>query len=680
MLTLNDSIDKVPLIGPRNKALLSVLEIHTVHDLLYHFPFRYEDFSIIRKISNLIASEPVTVIGDVISIKNIFTRNGKNFAEGVVSDETGKIKLYWFNQPYLARSFKAGDRISFSGKLEAFSGKPAFIGPDFEILKSDGIPIHTGRLVPIYPETQGVSSKWLRSRIHATFDLLLSEFVTEFLPLELRQTEELIAIDVALKQIHFPDNLTSQEAAKKRLAFDEVFLVALEGLIRRETWKVNKLARQLKYDASDKAKINRFVDALPFKLTKSQQQAVDEINSDLVKNEPMNRLLEGDVGSGKTIVAAISAYLTVLNGASVLYMAPTEILANQHYETFKKLFDPLSIEIKIMTGSRKSESSTNNNKPTIIIGTHALLYRQNFDNIALAIIDEQHRFGVEQRTELLNRSKAENGGVPHLLTMTATPIPRSLQLTVMGDLDLSAITEMPVGRKPVTTWVVPKSKRDGAYAWLKKENQPTFIIFPFIDESLAESLKTVKAATKEFELLKKSLKPLKVGLLHGRMSSTDKDKVIADFREHRVDVLVSTPVVEVGVDIPEASIIVIEGAERFGLASLHQLRGRVGRGGQQAYCLLFTSDGDSDTRRLKALEIHHNGLELAKIDLAMRGGGELYGTLQSGDLGFKLADPSDVELLINARDWAQRILADLNKYTATSKLITELKTKKVGAN
>ena len=403
----------------------------------------------------------------------------------------------------------------------------------------------------------------------------------------------------------------------------------------------------------------------------------------------MNRLLEGDVGSGKTVVAAISAYAAILNNTKVLYMAPTEILARQHFETFKNLFQESGVEINLVTGRQRTEvrkqkgesvfcSLSSEIRPQIYIGTHALLYQEDFTNIGLVIIDEQHRFGVEQRAHLLE--KCGLGGVPHLLTMTATPIPRSLQLILLGDLDLSVIDEMPLGRKKVKTWVVPKNKRDDAYNWVKNQKTPAFVVCPFIEESETETLAAVRAATKEFKTLQKLFSPLRVGLLHGRLKATEKTTTVDNFRQGRLDILVTTPVVEVGVDIPQASIMIVEGAERFGLASLHQLRGRVGRAGQQAYCLLFTSDDKGETTRLKFLETVYNGAELAQIDLKFRGGGDVFGTLQHGLPRFKIADPGNTELVGKAKKWAEEVITYQSKYPELATKVKEITSELVAPN
>jgi len=632
--------------------------------------------------------ETATVTGELTSIKNIYTKGGKNFTEGVLTDESGQIKLIWFNQPFLTRNLKKDTKIAVAGSLTTFSNKPAIIGPDYEVMSEGKETLHTGRLVPIYPETSGVTSKWLRSRIKCLLDLFDP---SENLPKNLIDAEDFLKLAEALPKIHFPTNQSDIDKSRERFGFEELFLLALQSNIRKEQWQTAKLSKKINVNEEVRCHLEEFTKLLPFSLTNGQNKAIDEILTDLQKDQPMNRLLEGDVGSGKTVVAAIAAYTAVLNSSNVLYLAPTEILANQHYETFKRLFEKCQIDILLITGNKKVGSTIKPlNHSTITIGTHALLYQDKFEDVGLVIIDEQHRFGVEQRAKLLSQTT----GTPHLLTMTATPIPRSLQLVIFGDLDLSIIDEMPIGRKRVKTWVVPKHKRSDAYKWVVSQcrgtmhraptdKNPTqaFIVCPFIDESEVDTLKSVRAATKEFEGLTKTLAPLKLGLLHGRLKPKEKDTVVKSFRNKEFDVLVTTPVVEVGVDIPSANIMIIEGAERFGLASLHQLRGRVGRGGEQAYCLLFTSDDKSDAvGRLKILETSYNGAELAEADLKFRGSGDLFGTAQHGVITFKVANPGDQVLVKKARDWAERVVSKVDKYPELSETIEEIKKAEVAPN
>jgi len=653
-LTLKTPIKNLYMVGQSYSQRLKKLEIKITEDLLYHFPFRYQDFSLISPISQLQPGEKVTVQGKVVSCKNIFTKKGKKIQKAVVSDQTGQIEAVWFNQPYLTQVLKPGNMISLAGKVDLFGIKKTLTSPEFEVLKEKGgekRTYHTGRLVAIYPETYGVSSKWLRSRIAPLVEKLVP-FLTDWLPEKIKKDHQLINLQQALKQIHFPEDKKEVKQARKRLAFNELFLIQLAALKRKQQWQKTKLSHPLIIKEKE---VNNFINSLPFKLTPAQKKALKEINGDLKKNKPMNRLLQGDVGSGKTVVAATALYLAFLNNQPAALMAPTEILASQHYQTLKKLFKPFKIKTALLTSSKKTKNLKDKD---IFIGTHALIYNQPaLTNLSLVVIDEQHRFGVEQRAKLINKGQA-----PHTLTMTATPIPRTIMLAFYGDLDLSVLEEMPPGRKKVKTWVVPLYKRKKAYQWIKKQikekKAQVFIVCPLIEESDKKLMKNIKAAEAEFKKLSTKIFPkLKLGLLHGKIKPLEKEKIIAGFKKGKIDILVSTPVVEVGIDIPQASIMVIEGAERFGLAQLHQLRGRVGRSGQQAYCLLFPSQkGKNNLKRLQAMEKHHSGFKLAEIDLKIRGPGEIYGTKQHGFIDLKIASFSDTPLVEATRKAAKKII------------------------
>lgn len=648
-MELSTPVQKVYMIGPTYGKRLEKLGIKTVEDLLYHFPHRYEDYSLISKISQVQPGETVTIQGTVTQIKNEYTKSGKKIQKATVSDGTDSMEIVWFNQPFLVKTIRVGENYSFSGKADWFGHKVVMVSPEYELLRTMNqeprTTIHTGRLVPIYPETYGVSSKWLRSRI-APLLKECSNLLFEYLPYSILAKNQLFDYKNAICQIHFPTELSSAELAKKRLAYDELFLIQLASLKRKLEWNKEIVGYKL---FIDQEKVLEFINSLPFKLTNAQKTATKEILSDLAQSKPMNRLLEGDVGSGKTVVAAIAMYVVFLNGLKSALMAPTEILAIQHFNTLKTLLEPFGMKILLRTGARKDRGDFD-----VIVGTHALLSEKSqLPKLGLAVIDEQHRFGVEQRARL-----KEKGVNPHLLTMTATPIPRTVALTLYGELDLSFLDEMPEGRIKVKTWVVPPEKRDGAYDWIRKHVKGTreqaFIICPLIEES--ETLTSVKAATKEYERLKSEIFPdLKLGLLHGRMKSKEKDKVLGDFRAGSLDILVATPVVEVGIDIPNATIMMIEAAERFGLAQLHQLRGRVGRGALQSFCLLF-SESES-VKRLKAMEKMYIGAELAELDLKIRGPGEIYGTRQHGIPDLRVASLTDFNLIEKTRMAAQELVS-----------------------
>jgi ATP-dependent DNA helicase RecG len=671
-LKLDSPVQYVPRVGPAMSLNLKRLNINSVGDLLWHAPFRYNDFSQVSPISRVRPGEIVTIRGEIKSFANVFTKHGKKMQVASVFDDSGKIDVIWFNQIYLISVLKPGMLLNLAGEISWFGRKMSLISPDYEIVNAsnDANSLHTGRLVPIYPETEGVSSKWLRGRIAYLIEQGLAD-LPDPTPDFIKKQYGLMNLSDAIKSIHYPISAENAKAAKTRLAFDELMLLQLTALEKRRIWETTQKSHQITVTP---IKINEFISKLPFNLTSDQQKSIAEISDDIQKPYPMNRLLEGDVGSGKTVVAAIAMYAANLNGLSSILMAPTQILAEQHFNTINTLFKPFGIPVKLVTGetNRKTDRSKNNmekeglfptmdqsNFPTVFIGTHALLSDSvNLDNAGLVIIDEQQRFGVAQRK--LIREKGANSFTPHLLAMTATPIPRTLTLAVLGDLSLSVISQMPQGRIPVTTWVVPNEKRSGAYTWIKteiiKNQSQAFIVCPLIDES--ETLTSVRSVLKEFEHLKVDVFPdLKLELLHGRLKPAEKTRVLNDFQANKFQILVTTPVVEVGIDIPRAGIMMIEASDRFGLSQLHQLRGRVGRRNQKAYCLLFTeSTEDKAINRLKSLETVHNGPELADIDLRFRGPGEVFGTRQHGLPNLKFADIFNTELLNLAQQTARRIV------------------------
>ena len=649
-----------------------------MEDLIYHFPFRYDDFSQTTTVREAQIGQVVTLLGEIWSIKNIFTRARKVITQAIFNDGTSPIELTWFHQSWLTKQIQTGDRLQVSGKLTKYKSRLSIIMPRWEKMTA-GHPaldagsinidsgfrqndmVHTGRLVPVYPETEGLTSKWVRTKI----DQLLPQVLPQIKdPLPDYIKDDMLALTDAIKKIHYPDNWQDVEKARERLGFDELFYVSLATQKARAQWKKKPLIHPLKINKLD---LGEFIKKLPFKLTGAQNKVLKEITSDLSKAQPMNRLIQGEVGSGKTVVATIVAYLVYQNGLRTLFMAPTEILAFQHYGTISKLLEPFGVRVGIYTGSKKKAKDTN-----VVVGTHALLSEKlTTTDVGLVIIDEQQRFGVEQRTVLRNRAR-----VPHFLTMTATPIPRTVALTLYGDLDLSIIDELPKGRPQIKTYLVPEKKRLDSYKFMEKkikEGDQAYIVTPFIEPS--ETMMTVKAAKVEFEKLKKVFPNLKLGLLHGRMKSRDKEQVLTDFKANIVQILVSTSVVEVGMDIPNATIMIIEGAEKFGLAQLHQLRGRVGRGTKISYCLLYTSDYSSDRRRLKYLETTFDGLRLAELDLKIRGGGEIFGKMQSGRFEFKIASLSDIQMVEKTRQAASHLLdldPNLDKYPLTAAQLQKL--------
>ena len=636
------------------------LKITTVEDLVHHYPFRYENLGKPAQISEISLGGLNSATGKVWAIRNVRTRFGKNLTLATVTDGSASIEVVWFNQPFLTKVIKTGSEISLAGRVDLFSHRASFINPEYELVdsKTGGKSLHTQGMVPVYPETAGVSSKWLRSKIMNLLPNVLPK-IEDPLPSGTLKNHRLIPKRQALWQIHFPTNENQIEEAKKRLSFEELLISQLMALERKRAWEKNQKGLRINIPQE---KTLSLIDSLPFSLTEAQRKVIKEILDDISKDKPMNRLLQGDVGSGKTVVAAVAAYIVFLNGYQSALMAPTEILALQHFKTLNSILKPLGVRVSLRTSSTKKDEPFD-----ILIGTHALIARgAGFKKLAFAAIDEQHRFGVEQRARLRHK-----GQTPHILTMTATPIPRSLALTLYGDLEVSSLDELPKNRKTVKTFVVPPEKRARAYQFIGdniSKGRQAFIIFPFIEPS--ETLTSVKAAKAEYEYLQKEIFPdLSIGLLHGQLKSEDKKDVLERFSQNKLNILVSTPIVEVGIDIPNATIMLIEGAERFGLASLHQLRGRVGRGIEQSYCFLFSESSSRNAlERLSALEKYHLGLKLAEIDLKMRGPGEIYGTAQSGIPSFKIASLTDLPLIKATKQEAIKIFSSraIDKLTALS--------------
>lgn len=658
---LSTPLDLLP--GTRGVTVkkLNAMELHTFGDLIHHYPFRYEDFHLITPVAQVQPGELVTVQGIVTSIKTKYTRRrGFTIQEAVLQDETGSINLTWYNQPYIVSFFKNSPKVSIAGLAEPFLNAVVLKPQEYEIIKDTGT-IHTGRLVPVYPTTRGLSSRTIREKIWNLLHKLKERGDDlEWLPKEIIRKNEMIEETEALLQIHFPENSNKALAANNRLSFDELFTIQLSSAMVRKAWRKETVGNKFVFNDKINSKIRDFIASLPFELTTAQNRVVEEIVVDLQKENPMNRFLQGDVGSGKTVIAAIGSYIAHLNGFKSLIMAPTEVLANQHYKTVSKLFEKHhDIRIGLQTGTMKSVKNNESDEDyTIMIGTHALITKKlSFDKVGLVVIDEQHRFGVSQRAELKNK-----GVNPHLLSMTATPIPRTVSLTLYGELDLSVIDEMPKGRLPIKTYLTPHNKRADGYEWIKKhidkDSVQIYVICPLIEESETETMTTVRAAEKEYDLLKnKIFKDYRVALLHGKMKGKEKDEVMTDFKEHKYDILVSTSVVEVGIDVPNATIMIIEGAERFGLAQLHQLRGRVGRGDIQSYCLLYTSTEDvKNTQRLKFFCETASGMKLSEFDLKTRGPGSLYGTAQSGYQALKIANFGDMTLIKRTKTAASKFL------------------------
>lgn len=644
-------------IGPKSAKTLKKLDLETLGDLLWHFPRRYDDYSELKTINRLWYGEEVTIIANVEEIKVRPVRGGKmKLTEAKVADGTGSLRVTWFNQPWITRSLKPGQAVVLSSKVDQYLGRLVLNNPEWEPLERE--QLHTNRIVPVYPLTAGVTAKWMRKVLHSVVKRLAPR-IPDPIPSQIQRSASLISLPEALEQIHFPDSWEQLKRAQHRLAFEEMLLLQLGVLRQKAEWERERTTPLPVEDDW----LDQFLSSLPFQLTGSQAASLDDIKTDMASEQPMNRLLEGDVGSGKTVLAAAAVGIAAANGAQSALMAPTSILAEQHYLTLSELLPRATgIEeerIRLLMGSTPdSEKEEIRTKLAagdldLVIGTHALLEEPvTFQQLGLAIIDEQHRFGVEQRAAL--RSK---GTTPNLMVMTATPIPRSLALTIYGDLDLSIIDEMPPGRKPVRTRLLSPVNRSRAYNFILgqlEESRQAFIIYPLVEGS--EKVQT-RAAVDEHRVLQDEVFfNFRVGLLHGRLHPEEKETVMADFRAGELDVIVSTSVVEVGVDIPNATVVLIEGANHFGLSQLHQFRGRVGRSEHTSYCLLIPDrDEDLDNERLKAMESTSDGFALAEKDLEQRGPGDFFGTRQAGFAEIQMARLTDVKLIEMARREAKAL-------------------------
>ncbi len=648
----------IPGIGPKSAKTLEKLGLSTLGDLLWYIPRRYIDYSQLKTINRLWYGEEITVLATVEEIQVRPTRGGQmKLVEAVVGDGTGSLRVTWFNQPWIANQLKPGQAVAFSGRVDQYLGKLTLNAPEWEPL--DRQQLHTSRIVPVYALTAGVTARWLR-RVMDSVVRRLAPRLPDPLPEPMRLEQGLLGLGQAVLQIHFPDGWDQLKAAQERLGFDEMLLVQLGVMRQKREWS----QLQTKPLAVDEAWIDRFRQGLPYTLTASQDKALADVRADLAGGRPMNRLLQGDVGSGKTVIAAAAAGIAAAAGAQSAVLAPTGILADQHFRTLTGLLEAgggiRPTEVRLLLGStpeaEKAEIRTGleQGDVRIVVGTHALLEEPvRFRQLGLAVIDEQHRFGVEQRAAL--RAKGDN---PHLLVMTATPIPRSLALTVFGDLDLTVLDEMPPGRRPVETRVLLPVERSRGHRFVEAQleaGRQAYFIYPLVEES---DKVAARAAVEEQERLQAEVFPaFRVGLLHGRMSTEEKDRVMDAFRQGEVNLLASTSVVEVGVDVANATVMFIEGANRFGLAQLHQFRGRVGRGEHQSYCLLLPdSDDTAENERLKAMESTNDGFRLAELDLEQRGPGDFLGTRQAGLGDLRMARLTDVRLIERARREAARLL------------------------
>jgi ATP-dependent DNA helicase RecG len=660
---LDSPVTKLPGIKKGYARRMENLGVSTIGDMLELYPRRYDDYRSLKVINQLEYGEEVTIIGTVWETHTRETRRGGTIVNCTLSDGTSTIQVTWFNQPWLVNKLKPGSQIVISGKVDEYLGRLVFQSPEWEPL--DRHLIHTARLVPVYPLTQGLTQKWLRKLMKYTVDYW-TQRLPDYLPQPTRERLEMPPLDEAVRQIHFPDDWDALEHARRRLAFDEFLLIQLGVLLQRRQWRSQPGCPI----TVDEGFLQGFVSSLPFALTRAQQRVLEEIVNDLRQPVPMSRLLQGDVGSGKTVVALAAMLVAAAGGGQAALMAPTEILAEQHYRGIAELianFEPASHDpgfaVHLLTGSTPSAErdviydQISSGEARLVVGTHALIQENvEFQDLRLAIIDEQHRFGVQQRAAL--RDKAT--GNPHLMVMSATPIPRSLALTLYGDLDLSVIDEMPPGRQKIITDWLSALERERAYSFVRsqiEQGRQAFVICPLVEES---DKVEAKSAVEEHARLQEYIFPdLRLGLLHGRMKAEEKDEVMRQFRVGELDILVSTSVVEVGIDVPNASVMLVEGANRFGLAQLHQFRGRVGRGEHQSYCLLLADASTPDAEaRLRAISETNDGFRLAEEDLKLRGPGEFFGTRQSGLPDIKLAKLGDVRLLEMARSEAKTIFED----------------------
>jgi len=631
----------LPGIGPKTALKLKKINIENDQELLYHFPYRYLDFSNSIKISQVPLDKNITITGQIQSIDNIFLKNGKSLQKIVLSDSTASIDLIWFNQPYLTKIFSRGERWAFAGTASLYRGRKTIFSPEYG-------QYNTGKIIPVYGETKGLTSRWFRKIFSLHLPSLLKENLDP-LPSKLLNKHHLIPLNMALKQIHLPQNQDYLEKARYRLAFDEINSLLAQSLLQKKSWENFKPKFILKNYST-----TNLINSFPFTLTDSQNTAWQEIKTDLLsENKVMNRLLCGDVASGKTVLAMLSAYLTSQNQKTSLLLAPTEILAQQHYATFKKYLPDLPIILL----SAKNHLPQTIPQNAIIIATHAAIFQKEkfIDNLALLIIDEQHKFGVNQRS-FLNLTHP-----PHTLTMTATPIPRSIGLTLFGNLDLSVLKNLPQRRNPIKTFIVPPNKISDCYQWLlndiKKNKNQAFIVCPYIEES--ESNLSVKSAKKEFEILKQKFPTLKLELIHGKTKIETRNEILAKFKDNKINILVTTPIIEVGIDFPNATTMIIQSADRFGLSQLHQLRGRVGRGERQSYCYFFTESTDEKAlKRLKYLEKNNDGFKIAEFDLKTRGPGETFSTLQHGFPSLKIASFSDIKLIEFCQSFLKELQTD----------------------
>lgn len=659
---LSQSVTSIKGVGPKMAENLGKLGATTLWELLYTFPRRYDDYSLMKPIKDLVYGEQVTIIGTIWETRSRKVRGTQTLVQSVINDGTGSVQVSWFNQPWLAQKLKAGLQIVISGKVDHYLGRLVFNSPEWEPLAIE--PLKTRRIVPVYPLTQGLNSNKMRDIMRQTVDRW-TPHIPETLPEDVRRRQALYPLPLAVNQVHFPQNQKALHDARRRIVFDELFLLQLGMQGFRRTWQASPGLSLV----VETAVLDEFRSSLPYTLTGAQTRVVEEIVADMGKDVPMNRLLQGDVGSGKTVVAAAAMVVAAKAGTQAALMAPTEILAEQHFSGLNNLLTPLGLTVCLLTGSTPAAEKERiyaglaDGSIHIAIGTHALIQEAvTFHKLGLSVIDEQHRFGVDQRQALRDKGAlllgAEEAIVPHVLVMSATPIPRTLALSLYGDLDFSVLDEMPPGRQEIKTRWLRSSERERAYAFTRRQietGRQAYIIYPLVEES---DKIDAKAAVAEYERLQTKVFPdLKVGLIHGRLKAAEKETAMRAFYEGKTHILVATSVIEVGVDVPNSTVMIIEGANRFGLAQLHQFRGRVGRGEHQSYCMLIADSESTDAEeRLSALEKTNDGFALAEKDLEIRGPGEFFGRRQSGIPELQMASILDIEMLTLAREEAERLI------------------------
>lgn len=648
---MDSSLDEIRGVGSKIAEQLAEAGLFTVHDLINFLPRRYEDFSQVIAINDITPGKR-TIRARCERVETKRVRRGLQITTATLVDETGKLQAVWFNQPYRAKQLSVGDEFYFSGEFEFSYNRYQLTNPSAE--KASEVPISTDRVVPIYRAVKGLKSQLVRKILVEIRPLIAG--LPEYLPDNIVKSERLMPYGDAMLAMHFPLDIQDAERAKERLAFDELFELQLAAQLNKQQ-NAKLTGWQIPFHQSA---VQNFVAQLPFKLTDSQRLAAWEIIQDFERDTPMNRLLQGDVGSGKTVVAGLAARQAAAHGYQTAIMAPTEILAVQHAKTLSNLLEPLGVSVGLLTGSVKGKTRQTLYKQIagggvdVVVGTHALIQETvKFNKLGFVVIDEQHRFGVVQRQELLKKST----NMPHLLSMTATPIPRSLALTLYGELDISTLRERPSGRKPIITKIWSPNSRSGLYDLMEEQlaaGRQAYVICTLIDDNPTLEQRSVQEEYKKLRV--GPFAHRQIGLLHGKLKPAEKDSVMNDFASGRTDILVSTTVVEVGVDVPNATVILIENADRFGLAQLHQLRGRVGRSELQSYCYLMMSDSSAPTRRLREIEKSNDGFYLAEVDLQLRGAGEIYGRAQHGELNLQVATMGDTKLIARAQKQAKQFV------------------------